>query len=349
MIQLNILYRFWLAIIIITVGCRNNTEVVSPVEENILTSFTCTDTLGNAINTFVTGTSFYLTFNMINKTGMDQIYFWTGPASEIRILRNDTIIISQYQNVGWPQVVQYDTLKSDSTLTNRWIAPNIVKDSLVKLPPGNYEADVWENARFKNVDIKYPKRIPITILDTIQVISEKPNIYIYPPKLTNISIKLEFPLGGSVIQSIPTYSDSWNITVEPSGRINGEYDYLFYESRNPDAFQYSAGWIVSRDTLASFYSHHLLCAGFSQREKNDFIDYWIPRLTDYPYYVIYPQFNNDIDKVIRLNISESTDAILRLFYVVKGTTVNTEKLITPSTPAFKRSGFVVTEWGVILK
>jgi hypothetical protein len=337
------------AMIIILAGCKKSTEIILPFSEKITTSFTCTDTLGQSENVFYTGRPFYLTFAMTNKTGKDQPYFWSGPLSEIRILRNDTIILSQYENLGWYQVILHDTLNSNSTITNRWTAPIIDNDSLVILPEGNYQADVVINARFNNVDVEFPQRISFSIIDTTQVIVLKPNIYIYPTTTTDLTVKLDFPLGGSVLQSIPAYSDGWNITVEPSGKIDGQYDYLFYESRNPNAFQYSTGWVVSKDTLTAFFTHHLLSAGFTEREKNDFIDYWIPRLTEYPYYIIYPQFKNDIDKVIRLNLSKSPDAILRLFYVVKGTNVNDATLKTPTTPSFQRSGFVVTEWGVILK
>ena len=178
---------------------------------------------------------------------------------------------------------------------------------------------------------------------------EKPNIYLYPQTTRSLSVALEFPMGGSVLQSIPLYSDGWNVSVEPSGKIDQKYDYLFYESKNPDTFQYTSGWIVSRDTLTSFFSNNLLLAGFSQREKSDFIEYWIPRLVGYPYYIIYPQFADEIGKVIRLKISEQPDNMLRLFYVIQGTNDSEKMLPVPSIPQFERNGFVVTEWGVILK
>ncbi len=219
---------------------------------------------------------------------------------------------------------------------------------MAALSPGNYVADVFINAHFTNAEIEHPQRIQITIFDT-QVVVKKPNIYLYPQTTRNLSVALEFPMGGSVIQSIPLYSDGWNVSVEPSGKINQQYDCLFYESKNPDAYQYDSGWIVGRDTLSSFFTNNLLFAGFSEHEKNDFIEYWIPRLVDYPYYTIYPQFANEIGKTIQLKISVSPDNMLRLFYAIKGTTNKAQMLRVPLIPAFKRIGFVVAEWGVILK
>jgi hypothetical protein len=286
---------------------------------------------------------------MINKTGIDQNYGWTGPISEIYISRNDTIVSRQYAGLAWPQLVYHGVLKADSSLTNRWLGPFNPLSSVAALMPGSYAADIFISARFDNAEIERPQRIQIIIIDTSQVFIEKPNIYLYPQTTRSLSVALEFPMGGSVLQSIPLYSDGWNVSVEPSGKIDQKYDYLFYESKNPDTFQYTSGWIVSRDTLTSFFSNNLLLAGFSQREKSDFIEYWIPRLVGYPYYIIYPQFADEIGKVIRLKISEQPDNMLRLFYVIQGTNDSEKMLPVPSIPQFERNGFVVTEWGVILK
>jgi len=333
----------------VLMGCEKDETTQPAPEKTISTSFSTTDTLGNPSIYFRTGTPFYLIFKMTNKTGIDQNYTWTEPISEIYITRNDTIISRQYAGLAWPQVVRRDVLKADSTLTNRWLGPFNPLSSVAALMPGNYVADVSINARFDNVEIERPQRIQITIFDTSQVRPLKPNIYLYPQTTRNLSVALEFPLGGSVLQSIPLYSGGWNVSVEPSGKIDRQYDYLFYESKNPDTFQYTSGWIVSRDTLTSFFSNNLLLAGFSQREKSDFIEYWIPRLAEYPYYIIYPQFADEIGKVIRLKISEQPDNILRLFYVIQGTNNSGKILPAPPIPQFARNGFVVTEWGVILK
>ena len=178
--------------------------------------------------------------------------------------------------------------------------------------------------------------------------TRKPNIYIYPPSKCSLSVKLEFPLGGTIIKSIPQYDEGWEISVEPSGKINNKYDYLYYECVNPDAYQHTFGWVVNRDSLSTFFSNNLLDAGFNVNEKNDFINYWIPRLTEHQYFIIYPQFSDDIDKVIRLKFSITPDKILRLFYSIKGTDSPNVNLKIPIIPKFERTGFVVAEWGVFM-
>ncbi|MGD1045841.1 MAG: hypothetical protein ABR936_11035 [Bacteroidota bacterium] len=338
-----------LFVVSVLMGCKKD-ETTQPISEPLIsTSFSITDTSENPSTTFQRGTPFYLTFQMTNRTGKDQPFMCTGPISEIYISRNDTIFVRQYDGLTWAQVIYHGVLKADSTLTNRWLVPLNPLSSVAALSPGNYVADVFINARFDNAEIEHPQRIQITIIDTSHVVVRKPNIYLYPQTTRNLSVALVFPMGGSVLQSVPLYSDGWNVSVEPSGKINQQYDYLFYESKNPDMYQYQSGWVVSRDTLTSFFTNNLLLAGFSEREKDDFIEYWIPRLIDYPYYIIYPQFADEIGKTIQLKISEPPDTMLRLFYIIKGTTNMDQTLSVPTIPQFKRNGFVVTEWGVVLK
>ncbi|MDI6804320.1 MAG: hypothetical protein QME58_10825 [Bacteroidota bacterium] len=185
--------------------------------------------------------------------------------------------------------------------------------------------------------------------DTARITPLKPNIYIYPEAKTDLFVSLKFPVGGSVTVSEPPYQNGWNITVEPSGRINDAYDYLFYESENPDLCQYKSGWVVKHTDLASFFTDNMLATGFSQREINDFLDYWIPILNSHPFYIIYPQYKSDIEKMIQLEFSHQPDNILRLFYTIKGSIDGEINLPEPLIPIFSRSGFSVAEWGVILK
>ncbi|MDP2303471.1 MAG: hypothetical protein Q8N03_13725 [Ignavibacteria bacterium] len=190
---------------------------------------------------------------------------------------------------------------------------------------------------------------PIKPDTTVGPIVRKPNIYFYPTKICSIDVKLEFPLGGKIIESEPIYNDGWVVKISPSGKINDQYDYLYYEATCPEAYQYKSGWIINKDSLFDFFSNNLINTGFNEAEKNDFVEYWIPRLSDYKYYIIYPQYSQEIEKIIQIKLSIKPDNILRLFYVIKGTNTNQNKLITPTIPPFNRSGFVITEWGVVIK
>jgi len=186
------------------------------------------------------------------------------------------------------------------------------------------------------------------LLDVEQ--AAKPNIYIYPKELRNLDVNINFPHGGEVTTSIPEYGDGWNdLDVDPSGKINDEFTFLFYESQNPDLCQYEKGWIIAQEDLELFFIKNMTATGFNEQEITDFIDYWIPILKDYPYYAIYPQYNEQLDRIIQLDFSQKPDNILRLIYTLKGLQDNDLVLQEPEIPKFNREGFVVVEWGVIRK
>ncbi len=181
------------------------------------------------------------------------------------------------------------------------------------------------------------------------VLAAKPNIYLYPKTTTKMNVTLDFPNGGNVVKSIPDYNTGWNnITVEPNGKINGKYTYLFYESDNRDFSQYSEGWIVKKENLELFFRKNMSDYGFKGQEIEDFIEYWIPLLKDSNSYAVYPQLNKDISKEVVLNISKKPDSLLRLIYTIKPCN-SSLSLKEPVIPSFSRTGFVATEWGVVLK
>ena len=175
----------------------------------------------------------------------------------------------------------------------------------------------------------------------------KPNIYIYPIERIDLSVNITFPIGGKVTESIPEYNTGWNVSVEPNGIINDEFEYLFYECDVPDLFQKEKGWIVGQSMLKIFFESNLNSHGFNESEIRDFTDYWIPKLMDSSYYEIYPQYSSDIEKMIVLNFSKEPDNIFRLFYYIKGRENNEIDISVPKIECGKRNNYFVMEWGVI--
>jgi len=179
----------------------------------------------------------------------------------------------------------------------------------------------------------------------------KPNIYIYPDEKSQMTVNINFPLGGMIVKSIPEYGKGWNISVDTNGLINGKYNYLFYESKQPYVWQENEGWIIKKADLRNFFIENMNSYGFRGNEILDFTDYWIPRLSGSELYAIYPQDATIINNVIELNFSKEPVEILRLFYVIKELNIlNNKKMEEPGdAKPFKRNGYFVTEWGVILK
>lgn len=186
--------------------------------------------------------------------------------------------------------------------------------------------------------------------DTCRAVVYKPNIYIYPTEAIELNVHINFPQGGEILTSDPEYGAGWDIFVEPDGLINNTYHYLFYESSQPNVWQQELGWIIEKAGLADFFTKNLTDYGFDGLEIVDFIDYWIPMLTDYNFYAIYPQTSEIIDDVIELHFSEKPNNLLRLFYLIEGLSEIPElKPLEPDVSlTFERKEFFVVEWGVIL-
>ena len=218
------------------------------------------------------------------------------------------------------------------------------------IPFGDYQISKNLLESCENVDFDvdsyyddYAIILPLPILP-------KPIIYLYPDEEIEISVELNFPYWGHVTASIPEYGTGWkNLKIEPTGKINKKYDYLFYESQNPELFQRNQGWIISQGQMEAFFIKNLAETGFEGQEIIDFIEYWIPRFTGYPYYTIYPQYKEQLDKMVELEFSVEPENLLRLFYVVEGREDNSIIIKEPHIPEFKREGFFVVEWGARIK
>ena len=191
--------------------------------------------------------------------------------------------------------------------------------------------------------------LPDFIENDTLVTVKKPNIYLYPQSSIELDVFLGFPKGGGVINSIPDYQNGWHISVEPSGKIDNRYEFLFYEASVPSLWQYKFGWVIPKDSLTKFFKNNFKQAGFIKNEIDDFIEYWVPLLSKNEYYLLYPQFAEQIEPLIEIEMSIQPDNFLRLYYVIKGTENPDVNLELPIIQNFERSGFVAAEWGGILK
>ena len=180
----------------------------------------------------------------------------------------------------------------------------------------------------------------------------KPNIYIYPEKQLDMNVEIFFPEGGKVIKSIPQYKDGWTVNIESDGKIDEKWNYLFYESIQPNLWQFKKGWVIKQDELPKFFVENMTEYGFSKNEIVDFTTHWIPLLKNEEEYIIYPQTNNTLDKLIGLKFSTDPDQILRLFYVIKPL-LSKNQIEMMEEPiidkSLNRSGLFVAEWGVVMK
>lgn len=183
---------------------------------------------------------------------------------------------------------------------------------------------------------------------------EKPVIYLYPEKTTNVSINLDEDLDLSF--TYPIYNDQWDVVAYPNGQleIDGiDYPYLFWEStknQESDASKIAVnpGYYIKTDTCIKFLENTLALLGLNERESTDFITYWGPRIQGYPYAVLEFYIDDScISEMGNHKIKPEPDNMRRVYIILKGSHKNLTKirLKTPVFDSFNRSGFTVIEWG----
>ena len=177
-------------------------------------------------------------------------------------------------------------------------------------------------------------------------IFRKPNIYIYPNEKIELKVQLKFPYGGKIIESTPQYLNGWNIQVEPSGVINNQYQYLFYEAQIPEILQRKSGWIIEGENLEDFFIQNLSNLLFSRKEVTDFLEYWIPLLEFDKTYIIYPHYSKELSQIIDIHFSIPPNNLIRVLYLIEEYD-GINQVQIPPVPEYKREGFTVLEWGVV--
>ena len=181
-----------------------------------------------------------------------------------------------------------------------------------------------------------------------QSITHKPIIYLYPTEETKISVNL---LNQEKITcSYPKYTSGWNVFAKPNGDLvdldSGRSLYsLYYESKNTtEPHMTDEGFIVNGEDSAQFLEEKLKILGLNEREAEEFIIYWLPKLESNKYNYIRFATIDEINENMPLEITPTPDTIIRVLMIFKGLNkkidINEQQLLTP-----ERNGFVVVEWG----
>ena len=174
---------------------------------------------------------------------------------------------------------------------------------------------------------------------------EKPVIYLYPEAETEVTVKLDY--NGTLTSTYPAYGDGWTVTAQPDGTLTDascrEYYCLFWEGKTMVRYDLSTGFCVAGADTAAFLEDALGQLGLTDKEANEFIIYWLPRMEGNAYNLISFQQELYTDNAA-LTIDPEPDSLLRVFMAWKGLDKPVE--VEPQElTGFERIGFTVVEWG----
>ena len=177
-------------------------------------------------------------------------------------------------------------------------------------------------------------------------VPEKPVLYLYPEEEMEVTVTLDFD--GTLTSTYPAYGDGWTVTARPDGTLTNPatgrvYYCLFWEGITEAEYDFSAGFCVAGEDTAAFLEDALDRLGLTEREADEFIIYWLPKLEGNPYNLLSFQTEAYTDSA-GLTIDPAPDTLIRVFLAWKGLDAPVE--VEPQTlTAQARTGFTAVEWG----
>ena len=104
------------------------------------------------------------------------------------------------------------------------------------------------------------------------------------------------------------------------------------------------GFVVKDEDTVSFLEEKLAILGLTERESEEFIIYWLPKLEANKYNYIRFATLAEINENMPLEINPNPDTIIRVLMTFKGLDYPIEVQEQQLT-AQERNGFVAVEWG----
>ena len=175
----------------------------------------------------------------------------------------------------------------------------------------------------------------------------KPVIYLYPEEIMDISVQLN--IKNSEFTTIyPKFNgkNTWNVRAKPNGDIllkDKTYPYLFWEADSYNQQETNEGFIVTEENAEQFLEEKLEILGLNEKERTDFITFWLPKLLRNKLSLCSFQTKNFFEDY-ELNVTPKPDSMIRIFLTIKKLdrpiNIKEQKLVSA-----ERKGFTVIEWG----
>jgi hypothetical protein len=173
---------------------------------------------------------------------------------------------------------------------------------------------------------------------------EKPAVYIYPTEPGPFTVTLDLNNGTRLAFTEPEYGDGWNVAVAEDGRIDDQWDYLFYEAAINAWPLLEQGWCLAREDLSGELSNIVTDLGLNEAERADFLEYWTTRLPRHEWYLVKPVTGPDLDTWVGLDVNPTPDSVVRFWLFFQGVPEKMD-VVPPPMPRVVRTGTTVVEWG----
>ena len=178
----------------------------------------------------------------------------------------------------------------------------------------------------------------------------KPVLYLYPEEETNVNVSFEKPELLTI--TYPKFSGSWQVTAKPNGDLTdkeGKYYYgLYWEEKGSTKVDFTEGFYVTKNNAIKFLEEKLSYIGLNDRERNEFIMYWLPILEKNEKSIVYFELTEERNSYNKLIIKPNPDSLLRVAIHVKKVYSKPIDLKEEKLVKFSRKGFTAVEWGGVI-
>lgn len=146
----------------------------------------------------------------------------------------------------------------------------------------------------------------------------KPVIYVYDSQNRENSVSISLPESAKFTKVIPDFTSNniWKFSTDNESNISVEgqnYPYLYYSTLRKDYDDNGYWWTVSYDDLENFLNNKLDYINFNEKEKSDFLEYWLPEFKPWYVYSISFKFNEQFEPYAKLDFEIKPDKIFRVF------------------------------------
>ena len=178
----------------------------------------------------------------------------------------------------------------------------------------------------------------------------KPIIYLYPENEIQINVKLGYPELATCVYPEYDLKSGWNVLAKPNGDLidfntNRNLYALYYESKNKKEYNVTdEGFVVKREDTVKFLEEKLAILGLNDREAEEFIIYWLPKLQENEYNYIRFASMDEINENMPLEFSQQPDTLIRILMTYKGLNAPIQ-VKEQNLEKIERKGFIAVEWG----
>lgn len=184
--------------------------------------------------------------------------------------------------------------------------------------------------------------------DSANMSIDKPMIYIYP-KEDNTNVKIKLSNDKLITHSYPKYANEWNVIVSKNGNIydsktKRNYYGLYWEGIDNSEIDTKTGFVVKGENTVDFLEEKLEILGLNEREINEFIVYWLPKLENNKYNYIRFRTYEEINDYMKIESNIKIDSLIRVYMDYKPLDKKV-RVVEQKLNKKTRQGFTIVEWG----